>query len=519
MAKDTSLTVSLFGRDITLSNALGNAGKSAQTAGDHIEAAGKKAAVVFAAASGAAVLFAKSAAEDEKSSAMLANQLKNVTGASEDQIKATEKWISKTTIASGIADDKLRPALSRLTASTKNIGEAQKLTNLAMEIATAKHLDLETVANALAKANDGNVNGLKKLGISLGDNADNLAAYNKEQKAIAKYTSDAQIALENFGKGSKEYQSAMAKVNQHTETANRLAAAGIDVFGELGDQFKGALSADAETAAGKMERIQNAMNEAKESIGYAFLPALTALAGAFKGIAPFITEHADLIGKIMMVVIGLSGAVVALNAGYKAYIAITKAAAVAQGLLNAVLAMNPITLVVLAVAALAAGLIYAYKHSETFRNVVNGAFNAVKEVAGSVANFIGGVFKTMFGGVKLYINTIISMANMAIGALNKIHINVPDWVPLIGGKEFGFNLPKIPMLAEGGIVNRPTLAMIGEAGPEAVIPLSRGGGFGGSVNIYVAGSVITERDLAIKVRDELGQLLRRKGAPLSALGL
>lgn len=469
MAKDTSLTVSLFGRDITLSNALGNAGKSAQTTGEKIDAAGKKAAVVFTAASSAALLFAKAAAEDEKSSVLLANQLKNVTGATNDQIASTEKWISKTTLASGIADDKLRPALARLVTSTKNVQEAQKLTNLAMEIATAKHLDVEAVANALAKAYDGNMGALKRLGVSL----DETTIKNKDFEGAVK---------------------------------------------QLGETFKGSLQAESETAAGKMERIQNAMNEAKEAIGYAFLPALTSVANVFKGLAPIITEHADLLGKIMMVVIGLSGAVVALNLGYKAYIAITKAAAVAQTLLNAVLSANPIALVVIAVAALAAGLIYAYKHSETFRNIVNRAFESVKETAKSVAEFIGNVFKTVFGGVKLYINTIISLANLAISALNNIHVKVPSWVPLIGGKEFGFSLPQIPKLAEGGIVSRPTLAMIGEAGPEAVVPLKKGG-LTTPINIYVSGSVITERDLAIKVRDEMAQLLRRKGAPISALGL
>ena len=76
------------------------------------------------------------------------------------------------------------------------------------------------------------------------------------------------------------------------------------------------------------------------------------------------------------------------------------------------------------------------------------------------------------------------------------------------------------MLAEGGIVNSPTLAMIGEAGPEAVVPLSKGGmGNGMNVTINVAGSVIAQKDLAAQMRNELAQLLRRKGAPLAALGL
>jgi hypothetical protein len=81
-------------------------------------------------------------------------------------------------------------------------------------------------------------------------------------------------------------------------------------------------------------------------------------------------------------------------------------------------------------------------------------------------------------------------------------------------------LDTIPLLAEGGIVNRPTLAMIGEAGPEAVVPLSKMGGMGsGSIIINVAGSVIQEKDLAITVRDSIAQLMRRRGLDPAILGV
>jgi hypothetical protein len=88
------------------------------------------------------------------------------------------------------------------------------------------------------------------------------------------------------------------------------------------------------------------------------------------------------------------------------------------------------------------------------------------------------VFKTIFNGIA-------SVWNNTIG---KFSFTVPSWVPGIGGK--GFSMPDIPMLAAGGIVTGPTLAMIGEAGPEAVIPLDRMsqmGGGGTTVNINVNG--------------------------------
>jgi hypothetical protein len=96
----------------------------------------------------------------------------------------------------------------------------------------------------------------------------------------------------------------------------------------------------------------------------------------------------------------------------------------------------------------------------------------------------------MLGAFKTVFNGIASIWNSTVG---KISFKVPSWVPGVGGK--GFDMPKIPMLADGGLImNGATLALVGEAGPEAVIPLDRmseftgNGGGGGEVNIYVQGA-------------------------------
>lgn len=92
----------------------------------------------------------------------------------------------------------------------------------------------------------------------------------------------------------------------------------------------------------------------------------------------------------------------------------------------------------------------------------------IKETASKVWDGILKVIKTVINGV-------IKAINWMIQALNKIRFTIPDWVPVLGGKSFGFNIAQIPLLplAEGGIVTRPVTALVGEAGPEAVIPLSR----------------------------------------------
>ena len=135
-------------------------------------------------------------------------------------------------------------------------------------------------------------------------------------------------------------------------------------------------------------------------------------------------------------------------------------------------------------------------------NILNGflanvrnIFNSVKQVFNGLINFITGVFtgnwsrawqgvKNIFAGImsglgavmKAPLNAVISLINGAISGLNRISVDIPSWVPGFGGKTFGLSIPKIPYLAKGGIIDSPTLAMVGEAGKEAVVPLENNKG-------------------------------------------
>ena len=90
-----------------------------------------------------------------------------------------------------------------------------------------------------------------------------------------------------------------------------------------------------------------------------------------------------------------------------------------------------------------------------------------------IKNIVTGTWDIIVGAIKGAINLIINAINMMIRGMNLIKFNVPDWIPLIGGKSFGgFNIPQIPTLARGGIIDQPTLAMIGERRKkEAIVPL------------------------------------------------
>jgi hypothetical protein len=147
-------------------------------------------------------------------------------------------------------------------------------------------------------------------------------------------------------------------------------------------------------------------------------------------------------------------------------------------------------LIVLAIAAVIAIGMLLWKNWDTIRakasetwggvkDAFTNAWEGMKAVAKNVANFIIGYYNAILSGIERAINTI----GRAINRIPKF--TAPSWVPGIGGKSFGLptvpdvSFPRIPMLAEGGIVREATLAMIGEGGPEAVIPLDRLGSWDG----------------------------------------
>jgi len=141
------------------------------------------------------------------------------------------------------------------------------------------------------------------------------------------------------------------------------------------------------------------------------------------------------------------------------------------------------------------GLVWVYENIiQPLIDRVIGAFtifsDTLKSIFTTVKDFITTVFQQLVGVVRGPLNTIIGMVNRVVGAINSIRVTIPTWVPVFGGKSFSPSIPKIPQLADGGIVMpQPggVLANIAEAGkPEAVIPLDRAGGFGGNtINITV----------------------------------
>ena len=212
----------------------------------------------------------------------------------------------------------------------------------------------------------------------------------------------------------------------------------------------------------------------------------------------------------------------------------SKATAVAMNLLSVAakslgaamkfLMANPI---VLFLAGLVAAGVAVYKNWDELKAMAVSAAQIISDAWSSAMTSIQGFFANTFDSLasimKGPINTIIAMINSIVESINGMAFNVPDWVPAIGGQKFGFELPKIPQLAEGGIATQPTLATIAEAGEaEAVIPLSKlstmlqpmpaagGEGSGGGMTINFAPVIHVQGEAGVEgVNQAMGLSLQK----------
>jgi hypothetical protein len=228
-----TLKLSILADVDDLKKKLGEADKSVEDNSKKISEFGKKAALAFAAVGAAATAFAvsavKAAAQDEVGRKKLEQTIRSNTKATEDQIAAIDKYISKQSIATATTDDVLRPALSRLIRSTKDVTQAQDLLNLAQEISVATGKPLEAVTTALGRAYDGSNTALGRLGIGI--------------------------------------DAATLKSQSFEETTKQLK-----------ETYQGFIDNEATNAEFKFKQLTIALDETKESIGAALLPIVKELA-------------------------------------------------------------------------------------------------------------------------------------------------------------------------------------------------------------------------------------------------
>jgi F0F1-type ATP synthase assembly protein I len=140
---------------------------------------------------------------------------------------------------------------------------------------------------------------------------------------------------------------------------------------------------------------------------------------------------------------------------------------------------SPIGLVILAIAALVAGVIILIKNWDKVKEAGSKAWEGIKDAWQQAKSwFSSNVISPLSSAFKGLFNSIIDGMNWVIRGLNKLKIKIPDWVPGFGGESWGIDIKQIPRLANGGLVSSPTLAMVGDnknarQDPEVVAPLSK----------------------------------------------
>jgi len=207
----------------------------------------------------------KGAMEDEQAQKLLARQLEKTTGATNAQVKSVEAFITAAGKQKGVTDDDLRPSMAGLVRATKDIEEAQKAATLAMDVAAAKGVSLESVTKAMERAYGGNMTALAKLSPELRD----------------------------MIKGGATLEEVMA---------------------QMAKTFGGAATDSANTAAGSMKRLGVALGEAKEGVGAALLPILVKALPVLQKFAQWAQDNPTLITAVAAAFGVLAGSILLVNA-------------------------------------------------------------------------------------------------------------------------------------------------------------------------------------------------------------
>jgi hypothetical protein len=421
-------------------------------------------------------------AEAEESQARLSLAYKKFPKLADVSIASLRNYNSELAKKVAFDDDALASGQAVLAQFNLTGKQIQSLTPLMADYAAKTGQDLPTAATLMGKAFLGNTKALKALGINYKSTGD-------KTKDVA----NIQALLQ-------------AKIG-------------------------GTAEAMGKTATGKAAILRNQFGELQETVGSKLLPVLTRLTEIGLKVVDFISRNSAVIMPLVAVV-------GTLIVGIKLW-------TMAQAALNVVMALNPIGLAVIAVAALVAGVVIAYKKVGWFRDGINALWGGIKAAFGwvrsnwplllailtgpfgltvlfiskhwdAIVGFvqklpgrIGAAASGMWDGIK---NSFRSAVNWIIQKWNDLHFTIG------GGSVFGqklpsvtLNTPNIPMLAKGGDITRGGAAVVGDAGPEIldlpagarVTPLGRGGGVSGGVQtvrveLTLGGRVIHTELLRLK---------------------
>jgi hypothetical protein len=281
--------------------------------GSFLGGAAKAFGVVTAAVNGTAfaigVTAVKAAVEAQREDALLEKSIQNLTNATDEQIKKTFEYLDAAENAAGVNSDQLKPSFERILRSVKDITEATRIQKVAQDIAAGTGKSLVEVSDSLARAYEGNVKGLKDLGIKLETtqkvtkkvkvSKDDLAkselnatgaalALQSAQERLNKVLGDSDSSALDVAKAQNALEKAQLRASDSSDTFEKkqknvgksitetkdVAIPFSKLIDDLSKQYEGAAAAAAETYAGKLEMVRTSFTKIKEDLGTLFLPAL-----------------------------------------------------------------------------------------------------------------------------------------------------------------------------------------------------------------------------------------------------
>lgn len=443
------------------------------------------------------------------------NTLSKQTGLATDTLQ-------KFRLATDIIDVPMETLTGSLTKLTRSMGEAKNGSKGAEE--------------AFAKLR---VEYKDKLTGELRDSED---VFNEVITALGKVGNEAErdvLSMELFGKSAQDLNplilggaDALKQIGEEAEkTGKILSQEALDSINEFNDEID-LLKADAGAT----------MLQLGVTIGEALLPVLKTLAeglkdvmewarGLDKGTLALILTMVAMVAALapVLIILGtMAGAVsnlIKLHGLYvtwlgtstlatKIWTTVTTIAATAGKAFAGVLAFitGPAAAVIAIIAALVAAGIILYENWDTITKFAEKMWQGLKNIFSKIGDFIMGIWSGIVQGIKDKINTVLKFINNMINALNSLKIKLPNFM---GGKDIGFNIKNIPLLANGGNVIKEGFAIVGEEGPELlklpqaaeVSPLNKGGL--GPVNVYVNADDLQQVTDVVRLFSRLNQVARQ----------
>jgi hypothetical protein len=398
-----------------------------------------------------------------------------LNGQSADDITGKLEAQADASVSLGFSVADSTRSLSQAFTATKSVSDALQVNQAAMDLARAKNIDLATATNQVILAMNGQGRALATYGIQIKDGLSGMEALQAVQGAV-----------------------------------------------------NGQAQAYADTLTGQLAVAMQSFNKLIADMGSTQIPILTNFLGVIVKIVDavdsWVTAHPKLTEAILAFVGALGVTLTVLGA--LLIIAGTVGLALTAGLSAAFIAVG--AAVAVAIAAFVAIGVAVVSNWDYIRDnlaatwtIIKTLFNTslaeVEKIWNSTWNdmsdFLGNIWNTIKSIVKTGVDDVIGAINAFINALDAIHISLPS-ISIPGTKlstpavNLGFSIPDIPMLAEGGFVTSPTLALIGEAGPEAVVPLSamgNGAVGGGAINIYIQGGYYLDQNAATQIGNTLAK--------------